>query len=250
MRTAALVWHQTRLEQRSFWRNPQAYFFTFGIPVLLLIVFGSISHSVPGQVGPRPVVLLVPGFLAFGIIVAAYANLAATITLLRGEGVLKRIRSTPLQPQAYIAAQILSAVVSCAALTALCVALGAAVFQVSPLSVRLGASVGILVLGVSCFAALGLAVTAAIKRADAAGPVTNATYIPLAIISGTFSYNLTLPHWLNQIAGLFPIKAFTDALKACYDPVQHPGMVGALSVLTVWTVVGVALAWRYFRWNP
>lgn len=250
MSTAALVWHQTRLEQRSFWRNPQAYFFTFGIPVLLLIVFGSISHPVPGQAGPRPVVLLVPGFLAFGIIVAAYGNLAATITLLRGEGVLKRVRSTPLQPQAYIAAQILSAVASCAALTAVCVSLGAAIFRVSPLSTRWGAFMGILVLGVSCFAALGLAVTAAIKRADAAGPVTNATYIPLAIISGTFSYNLTLPHWLNQMAGLFPIKAFTDALKACYDPLQQPGMVRNLTVLAVWAVAGVALAWRYFRWTP
>ena len=250
MTTASLVWHQARLEQRSFWRNPQAYFFTFGIPVVLLVVFGAISHPLPGQGGPRPVVLLVPGFLAFGIIVAAYGNLAATITLLRGEGVLKRIRSTPLQPPAYIAAQILSAVVSSAALTGVCVGLGAVIFHVTPLGSRSAAFIGVIALGVSCFAALGLAITAAIRRADAAGPVTNATYIPLAIISGTFSYNLVLPHWLNQIAGLFPIKAFTDALKACYNPGPHPGMAGDLLVLAVWMMAGVILTRRYFRWNP
>lgn len=250
MTMTALVWHQTRLEQRSFWRNPQAYFFTFGIPVLLLIVFGSISHKAPGQGGPRPAVLLVPGFLAFGIIVAAYGNLAATITLLRGEGVLKRIRSTPLQPPAFIAAQIISAVVSSALLAAVCVGLGALLFRVAPLTTQVGAFIGVLVLGVVCFAALGLAVTALIRRADAAGPVTNATYIPLAIISGTFSYNLVLPHWLNSVAGLFPIKAFTDALKACYDPLPHPGITGDLLVLVVWALAGVVLTRRYFRWNP
>lgn len=250
MTTTALVWHQTRLEQRSFWRNPQAYFFTFGIPVLLLIVFGSISHKVPGQAGPRPVVLLTPGFLAFGIIVAAYGNLAATVTLLRGEGVLKRVRSTPLQPSAYIAAQILSAVLTSVVLTGVCVGLGEVIFRVAPLSRQIAVFLGVLVLGVACFAALGLAVTAAIRRADAAGPVTNGTYIPLAIISGTFSYNLVLPHWLNQIAGLFPIKAFTDALKACYDPQAHAGITGDLLVLVGWALAGVVLTRRYFRWNP
>jgi ABC-2 type transport system permease protein len=250
MSTTTLVWHQTRLEQRSFWRNPQACFFTFAIPVLLLVVFGSISHTVPGQPGPRPPVLLVPGFLAFGIIVAAYGNLAATVTLLRAEGVLKRIRSTPLQPSAYIAAQIVSAVISSAILAGVCVGLGAAIFGATPLATRTGVFVGVLILGIASFASLGLAITAAIRRADAAGPVTNATYIPLAIISGTFSYNLVLPHWLNQIAGLFPIKAFTDALKACYDPLPHPGITGDLVVLAVWAAAGVILSKRYFRWNP
>ena len=250
MSAQQLVWHQTRLEQRSFWRNPQASFFTFASPVVLLVVFGAVTHRAPGQAGPRPQALLVPGFMAFGIIVAAYGNLAATITVLRGEGVLKRIRSTPLPPTAYIAAQILSAVISSVVLAAVCVGLGAAIFRVTPLASRSGPLVGVLVLGVGCFSSLGLAITAAIRRADAAGPVTNATYIPLAIISGTFSYNLVLPGWLNRIAGLFPIKAFTDALKACYAPVAHAGISGDLVVLAAWSLGGVMLTRRFFRWDP
>jgi ABC-2 type transport system permease protein len=250
MRTPQLVLHQTRLEQRSFWRNPQAFSFTFAMPVFLLVVFGAIAHKIPGHIGPRPAVLLVPGFMAFGIIVAAYGNLASTITLLRSEGVLKRIRSTPMQPAAYIASQILSAVVSSFILALTCVGLGAAIFRVTPLASKTPLLVVVLTLGVASFASLGLAVTAAIRRADAAGPVTNATYIPLAIISGTFSDNLVLPNWLSRVAGLFPIKAFTDALRACYNPLARGGTSGDLTVLALWAIAGILLTRRYFRWNP
>jgi len=32
--TAALVWHQVRYEQLSFWRNPQSAFFIFAFPLV------------------------------------------------------------------------------------------------------------------------------------------------------------------------------------------------------------------------
>ena len=250
MNSRVLVLHQIRLEQRSFWRNSQAAFFTFAIPVLLLVVFGSITHRIPGHAGPRPQVLLVPGFMAFGIIVAAYGNLAATITTLRAEGVLKRIRSTPLQPGAYITAQLVSVVLSSLLLAAVCIGLGMAIFGVTPLARHALLLLGVVALGVACFASLGLAITPVIRRPDSAGAVTNATYIPLAIISGTFSADLVLPHWLNSAAGLFPIKAFTDALRACYNPLYRGGIWGSVAVLAVWALAGVLLTRRYFRWDP
>jgi ABC-2 type transport system permease protein len=247
-----LVWHQARLEQRSFWRNPQSAFFTFALPVGLLVIFGAIAGkaTVPGHPGLRAPVLLVPGFTAFGIIVAAYGNLAATIAVLRSEGVLKRIRATPLTPSAYVSAQLISAVVSSIVIAGASVAIGAAMFGATPLWDRSLVLIGVLVLGVACFVSLGLAITAAIPTPEAAGPVTNGTYLPLAIISGTFSYNLVLPDWLNKIAALFPVKAFTDALRACYDPMSHVSLAGDSAVLAVWALVGVLLTHRYFRWDP
>ena len=90
MTTMSLVTHQMVLEQRAFWRNPQAAFFTFALPLALLLGLGATSGDDAS--------LLVPGILAFGIIGASYGNLAATVASLRADGVLKRIRATPLSP--------------------------------------------------------------------------------------------------------------------------------------------------------
>ena len=107
-----------------------------------------------------------------------------------------------------------------------------------------------LVLGITCFAALGLAISNVISNANASGAVTNGIYIPIALVSGTFDASLRLPHWLDLFVSLLPIKALTDGLRAGFDPNGATWPVGDLLVLAVWAVIGVVLARRYFRWEP
>ena len=38
----ALVAHQLRYDQKAFWRNPAAVFFTVGFPVILLLIFATV----------------------------------------------------------------------------------------------------------------------------------------------------------------------------------------------------------------
>jgi hypothetical protein len=42
----ALLWHQVRYEQLSFWRNPQSTFFTFVFPVVIIVIFGALFHGI------------------------------------------------------------------------------------------------------------------------------------------------------------------------------------------------------------
>jgi ABC-2 type transport system permease protein len=247
-----LLRHQVGLEQRAFWRNPETAFFTFALPVGLLLIFGftSANDQIPGRPELDPLTLFVPGILAFGIIVAAYGTLAATIAMLRADGVLKRIRATPLPPGMYLAGQLTSVLVTSLVVAVATLTLGRLVFGISPRRGGIPALTGSLALGIVCFAALGLAVSALIPRADAAGAITNGTYLPLALVSGTFSSGLTLPSWLDHVVSAFPIKALTDSLRAGYDPASHGPSAGSLLVLTVWTLIGIGLARRYFRWEP
>jgi ABC-2 type transport system permease protein len=251
MTDTRLVAQQVRLEQKAFWRNPELAFFTFALPVGLLLVFGAISKDpVPGRPELKPLTLFTPGIVAFGIVVAAYASLASTIAILRSNGVLKRLRATPLSPRVYIAGQLLS-VLAVALLIALCtVVLGWLAFGVAPRSLALPALVATLVLGIACFAALGLAISGFIPNGAAAGAITNGTYIPLALVSGTFNDSLHLPGWLNTTVGLLPIKPLTDGLRAAYDPAAAVWPWHNLIVLAVWGVIGTALALRYFKWEP
>lgn len=251
MRTRLLA-RQVRVHQRSFWRNPESAFFNFAMPLGVLAIFGAtISNDrVPGRTDVDVLTLFVPGILGFAVVVVAYGNLAATVALQRADGVLKRLRATPLRPSLYLGGQLISVLVTTLLISLATIALGAVAFGALPRAAAVPQLVGVLALGIACFAALGIAVTALIPTADAAGAITNGTYLPLAMVSGMFSVSLQLPHALDIAVGLFPLKALADGLRSAYDPAVHGAPIGNAVVLGAWTLVGVALARRYFRWDP
>lgn len=252
MSRSKLVVRQAWLEQLAFWRNPQSAFFTFALPIGLLLIFGATvgSDEVPERPELSALTFHVPGILAFAIVVAAYANFAATLAILRTEGMLKRIRATPLTTGTYLAGHLTSVLATSLLLAASTIALGLVVFDVAPRAIAVSGLAATLTLGIICFAALGGAVSSFIPSANAASAITNGTYVPLALVSGTFDTSLRLPGWLAEIVNALPVKALTDALRAAYDPAAAPWPAGDLAVLATWSVVGIALACRHFRWEP
>ena len=45
----ALLLHQIRYEQLTFWRNPQSAFFTFVFPVVVIAIFGGLFGGIDGE---------------------------------------------------------------------------------------------------------------------------------------------------------------------------------------------------------
>jgi ABC-2 type transport system permease protein len=130
------------------------------------------------------------------------------------------------------------------------IGLGAAAFGATPRAAAMPQLVIVLAVGIACFAALGLAISAAIPTADSANPITNGTYLPLAMISGMFSATLHMPASISAVVGLFPLKALTDGLRAAYDPSAQGLALADLAVLAAWAVAGLLLAGRFFKWEP
>ena len=86
--------------------------------------------------------IFVPSILAFGVIVAAYVNLGAKIATLRHDGVLKRIRTTPLPAGAYLSGVLGSTAATTLAITACTAVIGWLAFGAVPRAAGL-AGVGV-----------------------------------------------------------------------------------------------------------
>src|SRR3954470_19554461 len=97
MSELALTWHQYRLQRRVFWGNPTAAFFNFGLPLLFLALFGAIFSGNQADLD-----VIVPGIAGLSIMSTTFSALAHNIVFLREQGVLKRMRGTPLPSGAYL----------------------------------------------------------------------------------------------------------------------------------------------------
>ena len=248
-RTIRLAAGQALVEQRSFWRSAEYALFTFVFPLMILLLIGAanVGSDLPGT-HIKNTTVFVPGILAFGVIVAAYVNLGSKVAVLRHDGVLKRIRTTPLPTAAYLGGLLASTVATAICITACTGLIGWLAFGASPRPGGLAALGTGLTLGIVCFATLGLAISSVITSAESAGPVAYASFLPIAIISGVFDPTFTgLPQWLSRVVDAFPVKALAQLLQGAYTVRPFPGW--DLVNLGLWTAAGAGfVVWR-FRWH-
>ena len=255
MSTARLVLHQFRYDQRTFWREPAAVFFTVALPILFLFIFVSIFGNESTEVGGQEIkgsTYYVPGILALAIISATLVNLAITLTGLRERGTLKRVRSTPLPPWVFMAGRVLTALVVSVIMVVLVTLLGRVVYDVSvPTGTLPGLALTVLV-GTAAFCCLGFALTAVIPSENAAPAVTNAVVLPLYFFSGIFIPNEEIPRGMQLVGDVFPVKHLFEGLLTAFNPLtEGNGIEGAhLLVLAAWGVAGLLVATRTFRWSP
>ena len=246
---------QLRADLKVFVRNPAALFFTAILPVIFLTLFISIfgNASAGEEYGNvRISTLQVPAFIALAVVSASFVGLAMGLTSIREDGVLKRVRATPVPPWIVFAGRIGTAFVSTAVVTAILCAIGALAFGVTLPTTTLPGLIAALAVGSAAFCALGIAFTALIPSEDAGPAMTNAVVLPLYFISGVFVPVSELPETMQTIAGFLPVKPFVDALFVAFDPrTTGAGLAGAdLAVLAAWGLAGLLLAVRFFVWTP
>ncbi|HEY7952544.1 MAG TPA: ABC transporter permease [Solirubrobacteraceae bacterium] len=251
-RDLALAAWQVRYEQRAFWRNRTRAFFAFLFPIMFLVIFASLYSGARVTIGGHNLPLndfFVPGILAYGVITTTFVNMAISTAILRDEGVLKRMQGTPLPRWAYMAGRIGSTILLVAAMTAVTLALGVVAYGVHLRTSTLPGLLCALVLGAACFTALGVGIVRFIKNAEAAPPIVNFAILPLTFISGVFFVTNGMPHWLQQIAEFFPIRALADASQHAFNPyTTGAGLQGSdLFTLAIWLAVGVWLMLRFLR---
>jgi len=255
-----LVWQQIRYQNRIFWRTPISAFFTLVFPLMFLFVFVTLfGNDEIGDLGVTTAQFYAPALAVFGAVSATYTNLAIGTAISRDEGILKRVRGTPLPPWIYMAGRVGSAVWIAFMAVLLMMSVGVVVFGVEIYLESLPALLVAFVVGVACFAALGLLVAALAPSGEASPAIANATLLPLAFISDIFIVpSDNSPGWLAILGSIFPLKHFALAFSDAFSPVEVFARDGWLDhfhwkeygIMALWLVGGVILAIRFFTWEP
>jgi len=244
-----LFWFELMTQIRVFWRYPIAAIFTFAFPLMFLFLFNIImgADTVASLADIPFPQYFTPSIAVFAVMTACYTNLAIMTSIDRDEGILKRIRGTPLSPGVYLSAR--AAAASAVGVTSVLAmfAAGAAFFDFEILWERVGYATGILILGSVTFSVLGLALAGAAPNGQSTPAITNATILPLAFLSGVF-----IPiesGWVNSLASVFPVRPFVLLFTAQWNPSVSAG-VSDLAVMVAWSAVGVVVARHTFTWEP
>jgi ABC-2 type transport system permease protein len=244
----ALVIHQVKYEQLSFWRNPQSAIFTFVFPVVFVAIMGALFGRLGKSSyfgGLTALQYYVPTIAALCVLGSCYGQLAVGLATRRQNGILKRIRATPLPAWGYFTGLLANCILVSLADIALIVGVGR-LYGV-PFPSHWPAIALTLVLGAASFCALGVAVASMIANAEAAPAVTQLVLFPLLFLSGTY-----LPissQLLNRVTGWLPIRPFNEALTGPLSRDTGPDW-RHLAVLAAWGVIGATVAVRRFRWDP
>jgi len=249
----SMVLHQFRYDQKAFWRNPAAVFFTVAFPVVLLLIFATVFNGQTIEVdgGIEITAYYVPAIITLAVISATMQSLAMSLVIAREDGRLKRGRGTPMPAWVFIAGRVGNSIVVALMMLALVALLGRVLYGVAIPWGELPAILVTLVVGAAAFSCLGIALTAAIPTQDAAAPIVNALLLPLYFLSGVFIPDDELPDGVIEFANHFPIRDFFQAFFNAYLPGGDSGLDwGNLAVVAIWGVAGLLLASRFFRWSP
>lgn len=247
------------VEVKQFFREKQAWIFTLAFPALLLLLFGTVFQGVMGGGQISVGQYFLPAMMAFGVMSTSFTNLAVGIAVERDDGTLKRLRGAPMPPTAFFLGKIILVVVAGLAEIALMLLIGVVLFDVdlalSPQ--RWVTFVWVMLLGMTCFAMLGIGVSNLAGSGRNAGAVVNLPFILLQFVSGVFLPYRQLPESVQLVGAIFPAKWFAQGLRsvflpdsflaaAPYDAWQH-GLTAL--VMGAWCVGGLVLCLTTFRWT-
>jgi ABC-2 type transport system permease protein len=237
---------ETKFEFLKLLRVPVYSISVLAFPLMFYLVFGSFYGQFEAQ-GIVTSKYMIATFGAGGVLSAAMFAFGVGVASERGQGWMRLKRVSPMPPIAYFASKIGMALLF-GALVVIVITLAGVVAQ----GVRIDTFewlklLGILLLGVFPFAALGMSV-GYLFGPNSAPMVLNLLYMPMAFASGLWMPITILPEVIQNIAPYLPAYHYAQLALSAIGADQLGNAGTHYLVLAVYTVAFLALAvWAYWR---
>ena len=190
----------------------------------------------------------VPGYSAMVICMSGLFLLTLRIASYREQGVLRRLRPTPLQPHAILTAQVLALFgMTALGMTALMVT-GKLLYHMrvvgDPLSI-----VAALGLSTLSFLALGFVLAGIVPTTRTALSTVMVLFYPMIFLSGATIPREELPESIRRISQVFPLTYVVNLLRGMWIGDPWSRHLVDVAVLAGMIVIGVAVTAKTFRWE-
>lgn len=233
----------------NYWVNPDSQ--SGGLAEYLLkqaSLIPLVRDTLPGK-AIRYGDWLLPGVIGMNLMFSGLFGVGYVIVRYRKNGVLKRLRATPLTATEFLCAQLLSRV-AITLVVSLLVFLVAHWLLGTPLLGSGWLLLLITLLGGAAMASLGLLVAARIQNEELASGLLNLISLPMMFLSGVWFSLEGSPAWLQEVAALLPLTQIVTAARAVMlEGAGWQEVAGSLSQISLFTLCCVGLGAALFRWN-
>ena len=240
----------TRLETRLFLREPMWLIFGLLFAPLLLVAMGYLFPGFDEPLdeldGERLIVLYVPTVIGLALAMLSLMTLPMTTATYREEGILRRLRTTPVHPAKLLVAHVTVLSIVAVAGTAATVVVAALAFDVpvpqSPVWFAIA-----FVLGIASMFSMGLLIGAVSRSATTAQVLGFAVFFPMLFFAGVYVPRGYMSDALTTISNLTPLGAAVQAMLDAWAGTTPSGQ--QLLVMALYAVVFSLAAVRLFRWE-
>ncbi|MEV4897537.1 ABC transporter permease [Nonomuraea sp. NPDC055795] len=246
---ASATWRLVKAESTLCVRDKVAPLWGIGFPLILLIILGSVPdlrEPVAAGGGLTYFDLYVPVLILFNLAILATASLPTTLAGYRENGVLRRMRTTPVGPARVLAAQLVANFAIAVVAMVLFLATAWFGFGVDLPQHPAGFALAWL-LAAAALLSIGLLITALAPGRAPATAIGTVLFFPLMFFAGLWMPISQMPPLLRDIAHYTPLGAGMRAFQDAYLG-HFPSLVPLLT-LAAYAVVCSFVAVRWFRWE-
>jgi ABC-2 type transport system permease protein len=236
-------------EAKYAWRVPIGLIFGVAVPVLVLVILGTIpgvNKPVRSFGGLTYFGIYFPILIALALAVISLISLPLHLANYREQGILRRMSTTPVPPAWMLAAQVIINLALAVVVLGILVVAGTAGFGLGAPNAPGGFMLA-LALTITAMFAIGLWVSAIARSTGSASIIGQLMFYPLLFFAGLWLPREHMAPILRDISDWTPLGAAVRSLQNSMQgtfPSAQP-----LLVLVAWALVFSVLAVRFFRWE-
>jgi len=240
----------TWVEAKLFLREPVGAFFTLVFPLMMLFLFGSIYGNEPTPMfgGRGTIDISVPAYTAMIVATTGLMGLTITMAAYRENGILRRLRTTPISPLVVLSALVIVLFLMTTIGMLLLVIAGKLVYHMRFEGNALSVFAGFTLSSLSFFA-IGFVLAGLMPTARTAQVVGMVLLYPMLFLSGAGFPRELLPEAIKKVSTFLPLTYVVNLLRGLWFGDAWSLHVTDVIVLAAMLVAGVLISVKLFRWE-